>query len=134
MIQCKRVYLKAEAGDGQRVLVDRLWPRGMSKDALALDEWLPDVAPSRELRKSFAHRAEAFEAFRTAYRRELCAHPEYWQRLLHWAKKGSLTLLYAARDEAHNNARVLAEFLEEELQRHDSPSSPVCYQGEFDGH
>ena len=134
MIQCKRVYLKAEAGDGQRVLVDRLWPRGMSKDALALDEWLPDVAPSTELRKSFAHRTEAFEAFRTAYRRELCAHPEHWQRLLHWATKGTLTLLYAARDEAHNNAGVLAEFLEEELQRHDSPSSPVCYQGEFDGH
>ena len=134
MIQCKRVYLEAETSDGIRVLVDRLWPRGMSKDALALDEWLPDVAPSSELRKSYAHRAEVFDEFRTAYRRELCAHPEHWQLLLHWATKGTLTLLYAERDEEHNNARVLAEFLEEELQRHDSPSSPVCYQGEFDGH
>ncbi|XLX39239.1 DUF488 domain-containing protein [Ectopseudomonas mendocina] len=134
MIQCKRVYLEAETSDGIRVLVDRLWPRGMSKDALALDEWLPDVAPSTELRKSFAHRTEAFEAFRTAYRRELCAHPEHWQRLLHRATQGTVTLLYAARDETHNNARVLADFLEEELLRHDSPSSPVCYQGEFDAH
>ncbi|WP_296270876.1 DUF488 domain-containing protein [Pseudomonas sp. UBA6323] len=134
MIQCKRVYLDAESSDGQRVLVDRLWPRGLSRDALALDEWLPDVAPSSELRKSFAHRAEAFDEFRTAYRRELTGRPEHWQRLLHWARSGTLTLLYAARDEVHNNARVLAEFLEDELQRHDSPSSPVCYQGEFDGH
>lgn len=134
MIQCKRVYLEAETSDGIRVLVDRLWPRGVARDALALDEWLPDVAPSSELRKSFAHRAEVFDEFRTAYRRELCAHPEHWQRLLQWATKGTLTLLYAARDEAHNNAGVLAEFLEDELLRHDSSSSPVCYQGEFDGH
>lgn len=134
MIQCKRVYLDAQTSDGQRVLVDRLWPRGLSREALVLDEWLADVAPSDALRKSFAHRAEAFDDFRTAYRRELSAHPEHWQRLLHWAARGTLTLLYAARDEAHNNARVLAEFLEDELQRHDSPSSPVCYQGEFDGH
>lgn len=66
MIQCKRVYLEAETSDGIRVLVDRLWPRGVARDALVLDEWLPDVAPSSELRKSFAHRAEAFEEFRTA--------------------------------------------------------------------
>lgn len=134
MIHCKRVYLEAEAGDGQRVLVDRLWPRGLSKETLVLDQWLADVAPSSELRKSFAHRAEAFDDFRAAYRRELAGHPEHWQCLLHWATKGTLTLLYAARDEAHNNARVLAEFLEDELLRHGSPSSPVCYLGEFDVH
>ena len=133
MIRCKRVYLDAQAGDGQRILVDRLWPRGLSRDALAFDEWLPEVAPSTELRKAFAHRAEAFDDFSAAYRRELAGHPEHWQRLLHWAASGTLTLLYAARDEEHNNARVLAEFLEDELQRYDSPSSPVCYQGEFDG-
>ena len=61
------------------------------------------------------------------------SHPEHWQQLLHWAVSGPLTLLYAARDEAHNNARVLAEFLEDELERKGSPSSPVCYQGEFGG-
>ncbi|PKM32173.1 MAG: DUF488 domain-containing protein [Gammaproteobacteria bacterium HGW-Gammaproteobacteria-12] len=133
MIHCKRVYLEAEASDGQRVLVDRLWPRGLSRKTSAFDEWLPDVAPSTQLRKAFAHRSEAFADFRAAYRRELAAHPEHWQRLLHWAASGTLTLLYAARDEVHNNARVLTEFLEDELQRHDSPSSPVCYLGEFDG-
>lgn len=132
MIRCKRVYLEAEACDGQRVLVDRLWPRGLAKDALACDAWLPDVAPSTALRKGFGHRAHAFADFRAAYRHELACHPEHWQRLLHWAAGGTLTLLYAARDDVHNNARVLAEFLEEELLRRDTPSSAVCYQGEFD--
>ena len=112
MIRCKRVYFDAQTGDGQRILVDRLWPRGLSRDALAFDEWLPEVAPSTELRKAFAHRVEAFDEFSAAYRRELAGHPEHWQPLLHWAASGTLTLLYAARDEEHNNARVLAEFLE----------------------
>ncbi len=133
MIQCKRVYLDTAADDGRRVLVDRLWPRGLAKDRLPLDAWLPQVAPSAVLRKAFGHRAEAFEDFCSAYRRELTGHPEHWQPLLHWAASDRLTLLYAARDEAHNNARVLAEFLEDELERKGSPSSPVCYQGEFGG-
>lgn len=132
MIQCKRVYLEAAAGDGHRVLVDRLWPRGLVKDALQLDAWLPEVAPSAALRKAFGHRPEAFEDFRSAYRQELAGHPEHWQQLLHWAADGTLTLLYAARDEQHNNARVLADFLEDELARRGPPNSPVCYQGEFD--
>lgn len=131
MIQCKRVYLDAGADDGRRVLVDRLWPRGLAKDRLPLDAWLPQVAPSTALRKAFGHRPEAFEDFRIAYRQELASHPEHWQALLHWAASGRLTLLYAARDETHNNARVLADFLEEALERRGSPSSPVCYQGEF---
>lgn len=133
MIRCKRVYLEAEASDGHRVLVDRLWPRGIARNALELHDWLPDVAPSTSLRKAFGHRLEAFGTFRDAYRQELSGHPEYWQALLHRASQGTLTLLYAARDEEHNNAQVLAEFLEDELQRQSSPSSPVCYQGEFDG-
>lgn len=133
MIQCKRVYLEATTGDGRRVLVDRLWPRGLAKDKLQLDAWLPEVAPSTALRKAFGHKAGAFEDFRRAYLQELAGRPEHWQQLLHWAANGPLTLLYAARDEAHNNARVLAEFLEDELERHGSPSSPVCYQGEFGG-
>ncbi len=133
MIQCKRVYLDAGADDGRRVLVDRLWPRGLAKDRLPLDAWLPQVAPSTALRRSFAHRPESFEDFCSAYRQELAGHPEHWQQLLHWAASGPLTLLYAARDETHNNARVLAEFLENELERHAPASSPVCYQGEFGG-
>ncbi len=132
MIRCKRVYLAAEADDGRRVLVDRLWPRGIARDALDLHDWLPDVAPSTTLRKAFGHRPEAFDAFRIAYRQELAGHPEYWQTLLPWAAQGWLTLLYAARDERCNNAQVLAEFLEDELERQASPSSPVCYLGDFD--
>ena len=133
MIQCKRVYLGDGADDGRRVLVDRLWPRGLAKDALHLDAWLPQVAPSAELRKAFGHQVGAFADFRRAYLQELAGHPEHWQQLLHWAADGPLTLLYAARDEAHNNARVLAESLEDELERHGTPRSPVCYRGEFDG-
>ncbi|WAJ39071.1 DUF488 family protein [Pseudomonas sp. GOM7] len=130
MVQCKRIYLAAAADDGQRVLVDRLWPRGISKEAAQLDAWVAEVAPSDELRRAF-HRDGDFQAFRLAYRQQLDAQPQHWQALLHSATTGTLTLLYAARDEAHNNARVLAEYLEDELQRTGEPSSPVCYQGEF---
>ncbi|YCH20614.1 DUF488 family protein [Pseudomonas sp. D1-3] len=131
MICCKRVYEPYGEGDGYRVLVDRLWPRGLSKERLQHDEWLREVAPSAELRRAFAHRAEAFEVFSQGYRRELAAHPEYWQGLLVRAAAGNLTLLYAARDREHNNARVLQEFLEDELDRRGASSSPVCYAGEL---
>ncbi|WP_339462770.1 DUF488 domain-containing protein [Pseudomonas sp. EA_105y_Pfl2_R69] len=127
MIQCKRVYEEISATDGRRVLVDRLWPRGLSKAALQPDAWLPEVAPSTQLRRQFAHEPAAFEAFRAQYRAELVAHPEYWQGLLEPAEQGVLTLLFGARDTQLNNARVLAEFLEEELERRGPPSSPVCY-------
>lgn len=131
MICCKRVYEPHEERDGYRVLVDRLWPRGLSKERLQYDEWLREVAPSAELRRGFAHRAEAFEMFSEGYRRELAAHPEYWQGLLARAAAGTLTLLYAARDREHNNARVLQDFLEDELERRGASSSPVCYAGEL---
>lgn len=131
MICCKRVYEPREESDGYRVLVDRLWPRGCRKEQLHHDEWLPAVAPSAELRRQFAHRIEAFTAFREDYRRELAAHPEYWQGLLARAAAGTLTLLYAARDRERNNARVLQEFLEDELERRGTSSSPVCYAGEL---
>ncbi|UCJ19008.1 DUF488 family protein [Pseudomonas sp. MM211] len=131
MIRCKRVYELEEEGDGYRVLVDRLWPRGCRKDVLPHDQWLRDVAPSAQLRRSFAHQVEAYETFRDAYRRELAAHPEFWQGLLARAAEGNLTLLYAARDTEHNNAKVLQDFLEDELERRGDSSSPVCYAGEF---
>lgn len=127
MIRCKRVYEPVDAADGERVLVDRLWPRGCKKESLALCAWLKDVAPSDTLRKGFCHDPALFDEFRLLYRAELAAHPERWQGLLERAGKGTLTLLFAARDERHNNARVLAEFLEEELERRGPPSSPVCY-------
>ena len=130
MIRCRRVYDPATPEDGTRVLVDRLWPRGCSKDSLALTAWLKDVAPSDELRKSFCHDASRFDEFRQRYRGELAAHPEHWQGLLSLIEQGNLTLLFAARDERFNNAQVLAEFLEEELERRGPPSSPVCYAGQ----
>ncbi len=131
MIRCKRVYDPPEANDGQRILVDRLWPRGCSKARLALTDWLREVAPSAALRQRFHHEPEQFAEFRQHYRQELAAHPEYWQGLLAMATSGTLTLLFAARDLQRNNAQVLAEFLEDELDRRGPPSSPVCYAGEF---
>ncbi|WP_029529488.1 DUF488 domain-containing protein [Pseudomonas sp. S9] len=127
MIQCKRVYDEVEVSDGQRVLVDRIWPRGMRKDALALDQWLQALAPSLGLRRDFAHDPERFSAFRQGYRQELNNHPEHWMALLDIAERGTLTLLYAAKDTRYNNAQVLAEFLEQELDRREHPSSAVCY-------
>lgn len=130
MIQCRRVYEERRDDDGRRVLVDRLWPRGCRKEALALDAWLRDVAPSTALRRDFCHDPALFDQFRLRYRDELAAHPEHWQGLLQMAREGRLTLLFAAKDEQANNARVLAEFLEEELDREGPSSSPVCYAGE----
>ncbi|OLU28671.1 MarR family transcriptional regulator [Pseudomonas sp. PA15(2017)] len=131
MICCKRVYEPAEDTDGYRVLVDRLWPRGVSKAGLQHHAWLREVAPSTALRRAFGHRVGAFEAFSQGYRRELAAHPEHWQGLLARAGAGSVTLLYAARDQERNNARVLQDFLEDELDRQGASSSPVCYAGEL---
>ncbi|MEO4048254.1 DUF488 family protein [Pseudomonas sp. CAU 1711] len=130
MIRCRRVYQPPAEDDGARVLVDRLWPRGCSKESLALSAWLKEVAPSDALRKGFCHDPALFDEFRLLYRAELAARPEHWQGLLSMAERGNLTLLFAARDERFNNARVLAEFLEEELERRGPPSSPVCYAGQ----
>ncbi|WP_339486131.1 DUF488 domain-containing protein [Pseudomonas sp. EL_65y_Pfl2_R95] len=131
MIQCKRVYDRVEPSDGQRILVDRLWPRGVSKAALGLDKWLPELAPSTELRKQFAHEPDRFAAFRHSYWQALNQHPEHWMALLDISEQGTLTLLYGAKDTQHNNAQVLAEFLEQALDRRDRPSSAVCYGNEL---
>lgn len=88
MIQCKRVYEPASPVDGRRVLVDRLWPRGIRKEALAMDDWLKDVAPSNEVRKQFCHDPALFDSFREHYRAELQAHPEHWWGLLDSARGG----------------------------------------------
>lgn len=126
MIRCKRVYDAVEAEDGQRVLVDRLWPRNKRKDELQ-GQWLREVAPSDELRKAFHQGELDFAGFTQRYRQELAAHPEHWYSLLGMAGKGTLTLLYAGKDTGHNNARVLADWLEDELDRQGPGSSPVCY-------
>lgn len=115
MIQCRRAYEPAQAHDGYRVLVDRLWPRGIKKESLVMDDWQKDVAPSTELRQRFGHDPAHFDDFKRHYLEELRAHPDNWEPLLNAAKKGNLTLLYSAHDETHNNAVVLAEFLQEKL-------------------
>ncbi|NBA98023.1 DUF488 domain-containing protein [Pseudomonas sp. R5(2019)] len=131
MIQCRRAYDPAAPEDGRRILVDRLWPRNCRKDQLPLDAWLPEVAPSTPLRKAFKAGELDFAQFTAAYRQELAARPEHWWKLLAMAQEGALTLVFSARDVHANNAVVLAQWLEEELERHAGSSSPVCYQDEF---
>ncbi|MDR0277722.1 MAG: DUF488 family protein [Paucimonas sp.] len=127
MIRCKRAYEAPSSGDGQRVLVDRLWPRNRRKDQLQLLQWLPEVAPSTELRKAFHHGEVDFSGFTQRYRQELAARPQYWWPLLDLARKGELTLVYAGKNTEQNNATVLADWLEDELERQGPGSSPVCY-------
>lgn len=112
MIRIKRVYEPALRSDGKRILVERLWPRGVKKDDLAADAWLKDVAPSTKLRHWFGHRVERWSEFRRRYRRELDARPEAWKPILVAGRRGTVTLLYAAHDTLHNGALVLQEYLE----------------------
>lgn len=111
MIQCKRVYDTASKEDGYRVLVDRLWPRGIKKVDLAYDEWCKTLAPSTELRKAFHGEAIDFAAFKKSYREELEAQKEAGEQLAARGKNGTVTLLYAAKDREQNHAVVLAEWL-----------------------
>jgi len=117
MIQIKRTYDSPARGDGRRILVERLWPRGMKKEALAADAWLKDVAPSTELRKWFGHRVERWEEFRRRYREELKANPEAWKPLVDDGQRGTVTLLYSAHDTLHNGAVVLRDYLDEPKSR-----------------
>lgn len=133
MIRCKRAYEEPSPDDGQRVLVDRLWPRNRRKDQLEVLQWLPELAPSNELRKAFHQGDMDFAGFTQRYRKELTAQPEHWMPLLDLARKGDLTLVYAGRDVEQNNATVLAEWLEDELERQGPGSSPVCYADQVKG-
>lgn len=112
-VRVRRIYEPPTADDGRRVLVDRLWPRGVSKARADLDAWVKDVAPSTELRKWFGHDPVKWDEFVRRYRRELAEHPEAVQELVDAAGAGPVTLLYAARDERHNEALVLQQLLEE---------------------
>jgi uncharacterized protein YeaO (DUF488 family) len=112
MIQTRRVYETPEPSDGTRFLVERLWPRGMKKEALKLDGWLKEVAPSAELRRWFGHDPAKWEEFRRRYFAELDQHPEAWQPIQEAARRGTVTLLYSARDTAHNSAVALKAYLE----------------------
>ncbi|TGB66947.1 DUF488 domain-containing protein [Escherichia sp. E4736] len=110
-IQCKRVYDPAEQGDGYRVLVDRLWPRGIKKTDLALDEWDKTITPSTELRKAFHGKVIDFETFREQYLAELAQHEQEGKRLADIARQQTLTLLYSAKNTTQNHALVLADWL-----------------------
>ena len=110
-IRVKRIYDAPDAKDGARVLVDRLWPRGARKDSAELALWLKDIAPSDELRRWFGHDPARFAEFSRRYRAELSANKDAVGRIEDLVKAGPVTLLYAAHDEEHNNARVLAEYL-----------------------
>lgn len=112
MIKIKRVYEKPDRDDGWRVLVDRLWPRGMKKEAAHLDAWLKEVAPSDALRKWFGHDPEKWSEFQKKYRVELRKQKELIAELKQMEKKkGTLTLLFGAKDQEHNEAVVLAAIL-----------------------
>ena len=115
MLRLKRAYDPPARGDGKRILVERLWPRGVKKEALAADGWMKDVAPSTELRQWFGHREERWEEFVRRYRKELDANRAAWKPLAEMEKRGIVTLLYSARDTSHNGALVLRDYL---LKRH----------------
>ena len=109
-LKVKRVYETPDPKDGFRILVDRLWPRGLTKEKAAVDLWLKNIAPSTELRKWFGHDPEKWKEFQKKYRRELKENKEAVDTLKEYLKKGNVTLLYAAKDEAHNEAQVLKDY------------------------
>jgi uncharacterized protein YeaO (DUF488 family) len=111
VIQLKRVYETPSREDGLRVLVDRLWPRGLTRERAAVDLWPKDVAPTPELRKWFGHDPARWEQFQERYRRELRGRKDAVRVLKEKAKEGTVTLVYAARDEDHNGALALIRFL-----------------------
>jgi len=110
-VALKRIYDRPESDDGYRVLVDRLWPRGVSKDEAKLDEWMKSVAPSDALRSWFGHDRSRWNAFRKRYLSELKTHREELRPLAERAKREPVTLLYAAKDPDHNNAVVLRQYM-----------------------
>ncbi len=110
-LQLKRAYDPPSASDGVRILVDRLWPRGISKEKLKLDSWMKDLAPSNELRKEFHHDASRWPEFQKRYFQELKQQPDLVAELRSKSRRGKVTLIYAARDAEHNNAVALKNYL-----------------------
>jgi uncharacterized protein YeaO (DUF488 family) len=120
-VRLKRVYDPAEPTDGHRVLIDRLWPRGVSRDRAKIDQWEKELAPSKQLRQWFGHEPERFDEFRRRYIEELDSQRPRLTSLRRRAREGTLTLIYAAHDTEHNDAVVLAEVL-----RHGVPSNALA--------
>jgi uncharacterized protein YeaO (DUF488 family) len=113
MIKLKRAYDAYSRNDGKRVLVDRLWPRGLRKDEAMIDLWMKDIAPSSELRKWFSHEPSKWQEFRQRYRQELKDKEGLVEGLREESNKGTVTLLFSAKDREHNNAVVLKEMIEQ---------------------
>tara|TARA_R110000823_G_scaffold144958_3_gene275052 strand:- start:3633 stop:4052 length:420 start_codon:yes stop_codon:yes gene_type:complete len=133
-IQLKRIYDPVEDEDGMRILVDRIWPRGVRKAHARLDWWARELAPSTELRKWFGHDPERWAEFRRSYRDELAQAPEGLSKLLDYCRQGTVTLVFGARDRKHNQAVALREVLLEERKEEEAPgesASPVCYNDDF---
>ena len=121
MIRLKRTYDPPARADGRRILVERLWPRGMKKEGLQADAWLKEVAPSTELRRWFDHRVERWNEFQRRYKNELNRKPDAWAPILDASRQGTVTLLYSARDVLHNGAVALRGYLARRQLR--SPAS-----------
>jgi uncharacterized protein YeaO (DUF488 family) len=110
-VKLKRAYEPPAADDGTRILIDRLWPRGVRKASAAIDEWMKEIAPSTELRKWFGHDPERWPEFQRRYKSEIRQHSEEFERLRALARHGRITLVFSAHDEAHNDAVVLKSLL-----------------------
>ena len=115
MIHLKRVYDKPGPRDGVRFLVERLWPRGLSKSDLQMDAWLKEAGPSGTLRKWFSHDPGKWAEFQRKYFAELNQHPETWEPISQAARRGAVTLLYSSHDTEHNNAAALKRYLERKI-------------------
>jgi uncharacterized protein YeaO (DUF488 family) len=115
MIKLKRAYEDSSPDDGERFLVDRLWPRGVKKEDLHVEAWLRDVAPNTELRTWFGHDPAKWEEFQRRYVIELESQPDAWKPLLDAAQRGTITLVYGAKDTEHNEAVVLKDFLDQKV-------------------
>jgi uncharacterized protein YeaO (DUF488 family) len=117
MIALKRAYDPVSRTDGTRFLVERLWPRGVSKTKLDVDAWLKDVAPSTKLRNWFGHDPEKWDEFRRRYGRELDSRPEAWHPIVSAARRRRVTLVYSSHDTEHNNAVALQEYVRAKMRR-----------------
>jgi len=124
MLQIKRAYEPAARTDGRRILVDRLWPRGLSKERVAIDDWMKELAPSTQLRRWFAHDPNKWPEFQRRYKQELRVHSDLIGRIASWARRGRVTLVFGARDEQHNDAVVLAAIIRRRMARERSTAAP----------
>jgi uncharacterized protein YeaO (DUF488 family) len=111
MVRIKRIYDPYSSNDGKRILIDRLWPRGVKKEEAKIDEWLRDIAPSDELRKWFSHEPPKYQEFKKRYTKELEKKKELVEQIRNEAREGTVTLLFSAKDTKYNNATVLKELL-----------------------